>query len=172
MSGAQGPSRRRLLAGLGGAAVAAALAGCTSEPAAPLPLDPDGVLRDTAVAREQSLLRAYDVVLLAEPTLTALLLRLRGEHVEHLTALTGPLRATSQPTASAPTASASAVRPPAVPAVPPPPTTAVMLSTLAAAERDAAASHEQGALASAGRPLAALLASLSASEQSHPVALA
>lgn len=165
MSAVQGPSRRSVLAGLGGTAAALALTGCTSEPAAPPPPDPDDLLREAAVAREQSLLRAYDGVLLAQPTLTARLLPLREQHVEHLAALTPPAPPTSAPTASAPAG-------PAVPAVPPPPTTVGTLDTLAAAERAAGVSHAQDALAAADRPLAALLATLSASEQSHPVALA
>lgn len=165
MSAVQGPSRRSVLAGLGGAAVALALTGCTSEPAAPPPPDPDDLLREAAVAREQSLLRAYDDVLLAQPTLTGRLLPLREQHVEHLAALTPPAPPTSAPTASAPAG-------PAVPAVPPPPTTVGTLDTLAAAERAAGVSHARDALAAVDRPLAALLATLSASEQSHPVALA
>lgn len=162
MSAARGPSRRTVLAGLGGAAVTLALSGCTSEPAAPPPPDPDELLRESAVAREQSLLRAYDAVLLAQPTLTARLLPLREQHVDHLAALTAP----------APPASAAAASAPAVPAVPPPPTTVDTLATLAAAERAAGDQHAQDALAALDRPLATLFASLSASEQSHPVALA
>ncbi|MGI8536591.1 MAG: hypothetical protein ACR2K2_08845 [Mycobacteriales bacterium] len=162
MSAVQGPNRRSVLTGLGGAAATLALTGCTSEPAAPPPPDPDDLLREAAVAREQSLLRAYDGVLLAQPTLTARLLPLREQHVEHLAALTAPT-----PPASAPAAGASAG-----PAVPPPPTTVGTLDTLAAAERAAGVSHAQDALAAVDRPLAALLATLSASEQSHPVALA
>lgn len=167
MSAAQGPSRRTVLTGVGGAAVTLALSGCTSEPAAPPPPDPDDILRESAVAREQSLLRAYDAVLLAQPTLTARLLPLREQHVEHLAALTAPAPPASAAAASDGTASA-----PGVPAVPPPPATVDTLDTLAAAERAAGDKHAQDALAALDRPLATLLASLSASEQSHPVALA
>lgn len=54
----------------------------------------------------------------------------------------------------------------------PAPTDAATLAGLVAAENAAAAAHAQAALAADERLLAALLAALSASEQSHPVALA
>jgi hypothetical protein len=153
-----GLSRRALLQlALGGSLLVA----CTSEPEPPPPPDPDDVLRDAAAARERALLREYDAVLLALPMLSARLLPLRGEHAEHLLALTGPERSGSA------TPAASAVP---APAVPPPATAAAALAGLVTAEREAAAAHGAAAL-EASRELAGLLASLSASEQSHPVVL-
>jgi hypothetical protein len=49
---------------------------------------------------------------------------------------------------------------------------AATLRTLVTAELTAAAAHGADAVRAADRPLAGLLASLSASEQSHPVTLA
>lgn len=149
-------SRRTLL----GAAAALPLAGCTSDDGPPPPPDPDDALRAEAVERERSLLREYDAVLLALPDLAVRLTPLRGHHAEHLLALTG---AASTP---APEASGDPV-----PAVPVPATAAAALAGLADAERAAATGHRAGALA-ASRSLAAVLATLSASEASHPVALA
>ena len=158
--GRRAVSRRALLT----AAVVAPLAACTSDPAPPPPPDPDDVLREQAVERERSLLREYDAVLLVLPDLAARLTPLRAEHAEHLAALTGP-----PPSGSAsPTPAASA---PDVPAVPPPATAAAALVALVAAEREAAAGHGAAVL-EASPELAALLASLSASESSHPVVLA
>jgi hypothetical protein len=167
MSADLGPSRRRVLTAAGAAVLAGALGSCTSEPTPPPPIDPDDALRDAAVEREQSLLQAYDAVLLAVPELTARLLPLRDQHLEHLSAVRPPV-ATPLPSASASPPVASV---PEVPAVPPAPTTAEALAGLAAAERTAASAHALAALRAADRPLAGLLASLSASEASHPVAL-
>lgn len=161
------PRRRTVLAGFGGA-VLAGLTGCTSEPAGPPPPDPDDLLRAAAVAREQSLLRAYDAALLASPTLTARLLPLREQHAEHLAALVGP------PPSGSPSGSASAAPPSGGPptSVVLPTDPAATLRTLVTAELAAAAGHGADAVRAADRPLAGLLASLSASEQSHPVTLA
>lgn len=168
MSADRGPSRRRVLTGAGAAVLTGALSACTSEPTPPPPVDPDDALRDAAVERERSLLQAYDAVLLALPELTARLLPLREHHVEHLGAVRPPPPTPlPSPSASPPVASV-----PPVPAVPPAPTPAEALAGLAAAERAAAAAHAVAALRAADRPLAGLLASLSASEASHPVALA
>lgn len=146
-------SRRALLA----SAAAVPLAACTRESEPPPPPDPDDVLRDEAAERERSLLREYDAVLLVLPSLATRLAPLRAEHVEHLAALTGaePSPATS---AQAPAR------------VPPTPTVGAALKGLAEAERAAATAHGQASL-EASRELAAVLASLSASEHSHPVVL-
>ena len=162
------PSRRQVLratlalplsAGLG-----AGLAGCTdAPPRPPVPVNPDDALRTAAVDRETDLLRAYDAAVLLRPDLAALLQPLRAEHAEHLLALTGP--ATLPP-----------VSPAATPLAPAPNSTAPsspapLLTELIKAERQAGAGHAADALV-ASRPLASLLAALSASEFSHPVALA
>lgn len=137
------------------------LAGCTDgAPPAPEPVDPDDALRAAAAGRERELLLAYDGVLAAQPTLAGRLQPLREHHAEHLAALVGP----SPTTEVSPSPSA----PPTVAAQDDP---AAALRTLVTAERAAGAAHAQDCLA-ASRKLAAVLASLSASELSHPVALA
>ena len=173
------PSRRQVLratlafplsAGLG-----AGLAGCTdAPPRPPVPVDPDDALRAAAVDRETDLLRAYDAAVLLRPDLAALLQPLRAEHAEHLLALTGP--ATLPPVSPAATPLAPAPNSPApdspAPNSPAPDSPAAPLLTgLIRAERQAGAGHAADALV-ASRPLASLLAALSASEFSHPVALA
>jgi hypothetical protein len=160
-------SRRALLC----AAAVLPLAGCTSEPEPPPPPDPDDILRDEAAARERALLEEYDAVLLVLPTLAPRLMPLRAEHVAHLAALTGPEPSGAEPSGAASAATSPVASATAVPAVPPPATAAAALAGLMAAEREASAAHSEAALA-ASRELAGLLASLSASEQSHPVALA
>ncbi len=153
------PTRRELL-GAGGLLL---LTACTERAApAPAPIDPDVALREAAVARERSLLQAYDAVLLVLPALGERLLPVRAEHVAHLTALTGPAPADT------PSASASAGSGPA--AVPLPQTAAAALASLVQAERATATAHA-GDVPAASRPLAALLAALSASEASHAVVL-
>lgn len=171
------PSRRQVLrATLAlpvGAGLGASLTGCTGgPPRPPVRLDPDDALRAQAVARETGLLTAYDAALLLRPDLATLLQSLRGEHAEHLAALTEAL---AQPTASP---AASSARTPAPLPVPLPAesqpasrSAASLLAGLIDAERRAGAGHTADALL-ASRPLAALLAALSASELSHPVALA
>ena len=156
----EGVSRRALLTAL----AVAPLAACTPDPGPAPPPDPDDVLREQAVERERALLREYDAVLLVLPGLAARLTPLRAEHAEHLLALTG----TPPSSSASPSAAASA---PAVPAVPPPATAAEALRGLVTAEREAAVAHGAAAL-EASRELAGLLASLSASESSHPVVLA
>jgi hypothetical protein len=152
-------TRRALLS----AAAALPLAACTSDPEPPPPPDPDDLLRESAVERERSLLAEYDAVLLVLPSLAERLLALRAEHVEHLATLTGEGPAgTPSPQASQP----------GVAAVPPTATAAAALAGLVEAERAAGAAHGAATLAARSRELAALLATLSASESSHPVALA
>ena len=153
-------TRRALLA----LTPAVLLAGCTSDPPAPEPVDPDDALRDAAAARERALLREYDAVLLAVPDLSARLLPLRGHHAEHLLALVGPPPSTSPSAAPVGTAGPA-------PAVPPPADAATALTALVLAERAAGTAHADDCLTAGSRALAGLLASLSASELSHPVAL-
>lgn len=158
--------RRALLAG----AALLPLAACTSEPApAPPPPDPDDLLRGAAAERERSLLAEYDRLLAAVPALAVRLRPLRAQHAEHLLALTGP-PPTGSPSPTATTPSPSP--PPAPPEVPPAPTAADALATLVAAEQAAAGAHTADALTARDLDLAGLLASLAASESSHPVALA
>jgi hypothetical protein len=172
MSAGTGPEldRRSLLTAAGAvplsALLAAGLAGCTADPPPPPP-DPDDVLRGEAAARERALLEEYDAVLLVLPALAPRLVPLRAEHAAHLAALTG---ASPSPfaTVGRPSPASSAVPPPQVP---PPDTAAAALEALVAAERAAASAHGKAAL-DASPELAGLLASLSASELSHPVALA
>jgi hypothetical protein len=149
------PSRRRLLQA---AALSPFVAACTSGPARPARVDPDDALRAAAVAREQALLEQYAAAVGASPAVAAQLAAVRAEHEQHLVALGVPAAGSSPPSPSPsplPTAAGSAVPSP---------------SRLAAAERTAAASHAAAALV-ASPSLAPLLASLAASEASHPVAL-
>ena len=130
-------------------ATGAAVTACTGSAKRP-DTDPDVALRAAAVAREQDLLRAYDALLAGAPADTALLTALRAEHAAHLAAL-DPLAPVPSPTRSS--ASPAPDR-----------------ATLRASERAAAAAHGEAAV-TARRTLAGLLASLSASESSHLVAL-
>ena len=139
---------RRELIGAGGLLL---LTACT-DPPTPAPTDPDVALREAAVARERRLLQAYDAVLLALPALAERLLPVRAEHLTHLTALTGTSPAGSSPAGSSPV------------------TAALALAGLVEAERLASAGHA-GDVAAASRPLAAVLAALSASEACHPLVL-
>lgn len=155
------PTRRALLG-----AGALLLAGCTAEaPPGPAPVDPDDALRAAAVAREGALLQAYDAALRAAPSLTARLAPVRAEHAVHLAALTGP--------GPSPSSSRSALPGAPGPGAPGPATSAGATGVLAGLVRaeQAAATGHAGDVAAASRPLAALLASLSASEASHPVVL-
>jgi hypothetical protein len=132
-------TRRHLLASTGLAGAAA----CTTSKTPPPPkaVDPDIALRAAAVAREQSLLAAYDVALAARPALATKLTPLRADHVTHLAALQAP-------NATATTATATAGPP------------------LAQLEKAAGAAHAAAALL-ASRELAPVLASLAACESSH-----
>ena len=180
MSSPAGPvtSRRTALLALPAAALAAAgLTACTDEdpPPAPAPVDPDVALRAAAADRERALLQAYDDVLVALPDLGARLLPIRAQHAEHLSVLLGPpasASASPAPASAVPSVAPAAPPPPAPPppAPPPPALPAEALAALAAQERAAGDTHATASL-SASRALAGLLASLSASELSHPVAL-
>jgi hypothetical protein len=134
-------TRRHLLASTGLAGAAA----CTTSKTPPPPkaVDPDIALRAAAVAREQSLLAAYDVALAARPALATKLTPLRADHVTHLAALQTP-----DATATPATATATAGPP------------------LAQLEKAAAGAHAAAALL-ASRELAPVLASLAACESSH-----
>lgn len=159
------PTRRQLIG-----AGALLLTGCTSQPApAPPPVDRDDALRAAGAAREQVLLRAYDAAVLAAPSLAGRLTPLRAEHAEHLRALTGP--AAPVPPSAGPPGDVPPGAGPSAPASPARPVPGAVLSGLVRAERAAAAGHAAD-VAAASRPLAGLLAALSASEASHPVALA
>ncbi len=144
--------------------------GCSAAPTPPAPppppVDPDLALRAAAAVREQVLLRAYDAALLAAPSLTSRLTPLRAEHAEHLAALAERSRASAAPAVS-PTAPPAPAPSPAVPV----PDSRTVLAGLVRAERTAATGHAAD-VAAASRALAGLLAALSASEASHPVALA
>jgi hypothetical protein len=131
----------------------------------PEPVDPDDALRSAAAERERALLREYDAVLAARPALAPRLTAVRAHHAEHLEALLGP------PPSPSASPSASPAPTGAVPPTVPPADDASALARLVAAERAAGDAHAADCLA-ASRSLAPVLASLSASELSHPVALA
>ncbi len=137
------PTRRQVLA----SAVVLGATACTS--GRPGRTNPDTALRSAAVERERALIAAYDALLARRPADAPLLRALRAEHASHLAAL--------DPLAAPPSASAS-----------PPP---VDRARLRALERAAATAHGAAAVG-AGRALAGVLASCSASEASHAVALA
>ncbi len=166
-------SRRSVLVGAGRVVLAVVVGGsvwgCTSAPEAtpPPPPDPDDALREATADRERALLALYDAALLAAPELAGRLLPLRAHHEVHLAEVTEPASAAPSPTASAAAASPSSSPLPLMPLPPGDP-----LAVLAEVERTAGAAHAADALAARDNGLAALLASLSASEQSHPVALA
>jgi hypothetical protein len=132
-----------VLAAVGGVALLP-VAGCTKDDE-PVKPSTDDVIRAAAVERERALLALY-----AGAT-TPAALAVRADHEEHLAALTQ--QSTPSPVAS--------------PSAGPVPTKAALV----AAERAAAAADAAAAL-DASPGLAALLASLAASEASHPVALA
>ncbi|TDD67942.1 hypothetical protein E1262_17150 [Jiangella aurantiaca] len=159
--------RRRLLALVAGAPVlAAALAACGADPrpkAAPgprAPLDADVKLRWRAVHSEQTLLALHAATVAAYPDLAARLQPLTAHHDEHLAALRadGPLPyGGGDGTAAAPEVAADP---------------AAALAAVADAERAAADACVVAALAAAGPRLAAVLASIAASEAGHGVVLA
>ncbi len=155
VSAGPAPTRRGLLLGslLTGPALLAACS--TSAPPSPVPPDPDDLLRSAAAGRERALLDAYDAAVLAQPDRAVLLLSLRAHHEQHLALLTGPPASASPGTSASPSA-AGIVTP----------------VGLVALERATAAAHAEAAVAARDHALAGLLASLSASESTHPVALA
>jgi hypothetical protein len=144
------PSRRRLLQA---ALVSPVLAACTSSgDDRSESVDPDVAIREAAIARERSLVEHYRAAAASSSsdiaTRTAGLLE---EHEQHLLALNAPTAAPSPSVTRAPL---------------PVPT----LAQLVAAEHVAAGAHA-GAATRASRSLAAVLASLAASEASHAVVL-
>jgi hypothetical protein len=142
-------SRRRLLQA---ALLSPVVAACTRNGPRPAPVDPDDALRRAAVARERALVESYQAAAASSSSAVAAAIGpMVAEHTQHLATLG----------AGSPAPSPSS--PPTAPLVP-------TLAQLAAAERAAAAEHAADALR-ASRPLAAVLASLAASEASHPVAL-
>ena len=138
------PTRRQLLS----ATALLPVAACTrSEP--PAKVDPDARIRSAAVGRELTLVALYDAAIAVAPVADrARLTAVRAEHLTHLTALG------SQP-----------------PSPLDPPVDARSRAGLVEAERSMAVAHAAAAL-DASPSLAAVLASLAASEASHPVALA
>lgn len=185
------PTRRALL---GAALVAPALAACSSERSPePAPVaDPDEGLRAAAVARERTLLKAYDEALAAHPALQSRLSSVRREHEEHLRAL-GAAAPSASASASASAGASVSASAPASPSAPP--SRAASTSPAAPASRAASASpsaptatqkqalaklvgieataargHSRDALV-ASRRLAPVLASLAASEATHGLVL-
>ena len=164
--------RRRLLALVAGApvlgaAALVALPGCAADPrpkAAPgarSSLDADVKLRWRAVASEQRLLALHAATVAAHPDLEGRLAPLTAHHEEHLTVLRddGPL-----PFGAAPDA-------PGVSAPEVPGEAGAALAAVAEAERAAADARVVACLAAAGPRLAAVLASIAASEAGHGVVL-
>lgn len=141
-------------------------AACTDgAPAPPPPPDPDIALRAAAAERERALLAAYDAAVLAAPSLAGRIAAVRAEHAQHAAAVAGPAAATNGPRSTDATPGASPSPSPVRPR-----DAAAVLAELVAAERDAATRHASDALLSS-RELAAVLASLAASEAAHVVAL-
>jgi hypothetical protein len=149
------PSRRGVLqAALLAPVLTSAASACTTHRSRTEPVDPDVALRAAAVARERALLDLYTAAEGSSPALAALLTLVRAEHEQHLAALAAPSPAPSGSATQTTTRAGVA------------PSRAV----LASAERAAAQAHAADALL-ASRPLAAVLASLAASEASHLVVL-
>ncbi|SED73867.1 hypothetical protein [Jiangella alba] len=158
--------RRRLLALVAGAPVlGVALAACGAEPrpkAAPGPrasLDADVKLRWRAAHGEQALLALHAATVAAHPDLAERLAPLTAHHDEHLAALRadGPLPyGAGAAAAAAPSIAADADS---------------ALAAVADAERAAADACVLAALGAAGPRLAAVLASIAASEAGHGAVL-
>lgn len=158
--------RRRLLALVAAAPVAgAALSACAAEPrpksapGARSSLDPDVKLRWRAVRAEEALLALHAATVAAHPDLAAQLAPLTAHHEAHAAALRddGPL----------PFGASSAVGAPDVPG-----DAAAALAAVAEAEQAAADACVLTCLAATGAQLAAVLASIAASETGHGVVLA
>ncbi|MEV0907422.1 hypothetical protein [Streptomyces hokutonensis] len=154
-----GPRRRSLLASAAGAAL---LVGCSTdgddtENTADSPSAAERA-RARAATDSEALLRHYDAVLAAHPTLAERLEPLRAEVVRHATAFGGSGSTPSRTATAAPSASASAS---AVPA-----TASDALAGLAAAERSLADKRAKALLDVPGE-LARLLASVAAAGAGH-----
>lgn len=151
-----GPRRRSLLVSAAGAAL---LVGCSTG-------DDSGTTggsgsaaehaRARAAADSETLLRHYNAVLAAHPTLAPRLDPLRAEVVRHTTAFGGTTSTPSATATAAPSASATAV----------PATPSDALAGLAAAERGLADRRAKALLDLPGE-LARLLASVAAAGAAH-----
>jgi hypothetical protein len=151
------PSRRRLLQATVLPPLAWLTSACTPTRRRPGAVDPDVALRQAAIAREESLVAGYTAANLSSPAVAMQVAGVVADHRQHLLALgvAGPPTGSAAPAMPGPTAA---------------PGPAPTLAQLSAAERAAAAQHGADALLASPR-LAAVLASLAASEASHPVAL-
>ena len=151
-----GPRRRSLLVSAAGAAL---LVGCSTG-------DDSGTTggsesaaehaRARAAADSETLIRHYDAVLAAHPTLAERLDPLRAEVVRHATAFGGSSSTPSATATASPSASATAV----------PATPSDALADLAAAERGLADRRAKALLDLPGE-LARLLASVAAAGAAH-----
>lgn len=160
--------RRRLLVALAGVPLlGGSLLACTTDPlpkAAPGPrLDLDVKVRWTAVRGEQALLALHAAVTAAHPALADRLAPLTAHHSEHLAALTadGPLPYGGRPPDDDPTAPLGDV----------PGDPAAALTVVRDAERAASELRVTDCLRAAGPGLAAVLASIAASEAAHGTVL-
>nr|WSY51318.1 hypothetical protein OG999_15145 [Streptomyces sp. NBC_00886] len=158
-----GPRRRSLLVSAAGAAL---LVGCSteaddSENTAGSPSAAERA-RARAATDSEALLRRYDEVLAAHPTLTDRLSPLRAEVVRHATAFGGG--SSGSTASSSPSASASASVPASPAPVPATPSDA--LAALAGAERTLADRRAKALLDLPGE-LARLLASVAAAGAAH-----
>ncbi|MGX9886192.1 hypothetical protein [Streptomyces sp. NPDC002276] len=156
-----GPRRRSLLASAAGAAL---LVGCSTdgddtENTAGSPSAAERA-RARAATDSETLLRHYDAVLAAHPTLTERLNPLRAEVVRHTTAFGGSDSPPSPTATAAPSASTSAT------AAAVPVTASDALAGLAAAERSLADKRAKALLDVPGE-LARLLASVAAAGAGH-----
>ncbi|UXX95663.1 hypothetical protein N7U49_34310 [Streptomyces sp. AD2-2] len=157
-----GPRRRSLLVSAAGAAL---LAGCSSG------ADDSGTTGGSASAAEhararaasdsEALLRHYDTVLAAHPTLAPRLDPLRAEVVRHTTAFGGSSAPPSATATASPSATASSTSSTAAPA-----NEGDALAGLAAAERSLADRRAKALLDLPGE-LARLLASVAAAGAAH-----
>lgn len=157
-----GMDRRTLLSVLAATGVTVAAGGCvaggTRHAASPTPSGPDPQSRD--LADERDLLAAYDATIAAHPDLADRLGPMREDHARHVEALAGLLSASTSPSASA-----TSVPPPEVPAE-----RAGALAALRSAEQNAAAARTDSCVAASG-DRAALLGSVAACESSHAAVL-
>ncbi|MCX4513622.1 hypothetical protein OHA27_25520 [Streptomyces sp. NBC_01619] len=170
-----GTTRRRALIGAG-AAVTAALSGCSSdEPGArrdaPPSVSAETLLRRRSAALSSALLGRYDAVLAAHPGLAPRLAPLRAQVALHVEALSptgdrprpasSPSPSSSAGAAASPSPSSSSSPSAAVPA-----DAGAAVRELASAERSTAAAHT-AALTGAPPEYARLLASVAAAGAVH-----
>ncbi|MFI7321680.1 hypothetical protein [Streptomyces venezuelae] len=160
-----GPRRRSLFTGAAGVASAALLAGCSDSADSDTDERPSEARRLRAAAAKDSkeLLRRYDAVLAAHPSLDGRLAPLRGEVKRHVEAFEKSTDGRSpSPTASGSPAGSASKAP--SPSVAPDPKTAVR--DLAKAERELAARRGK-ALLDAPAEEGRLLASVAAAGAAH-----